>query len=721
VYIANAYKGDLLLTPGGSMGTIGGLLHQLNPPQHFTHMGIMVADHTLIRHCPAAQEQLTAKEFYTGSIDLGPFSQPAPTDGLNRDHLRYGWPGAITESIEQAYYADRYNGNLPGNISYNGDMLPDPDSPAGTSYRMHALGFNTVFDNGVEYPPLIVQPCPSLLAQMPEQEGALVISALNRVADAALQIYAHYRFYCYTNSRIGEDPQYWSPGKTVLDSLPDYIVDPNDPNFGKWRDWTGFSWSNPGKVKLKKVPNTIPGVCSTFVWQSVQNANKAGGSKIILDSAENPEPPTTGGCERRLPPDSTGDNTDNLTPDGCYLYDEASRKKVAEWWSSDDPNSLWSSIYAQTSGALPGAIRDLIGIIGRPALLVLAEAGAAVLVAELAAAIAAAGPVGAAIAAALKVAGFGLDAQLANALIQLLYDIPDDITTQVINAFAFDCVNGFPGDQHCVDTAGNHINDPLDDDNYKDHPGPGRTVSPDNIHMFWDPPAVANADEVRGIYGYNHPAQPIKGVTMKPICRKIKSTGTATITGFVKYKGKIVAGARITGACYSAIQPTQGRDRIAPFTMKVKSGGLCKLIARYVDNDGSVTGHQGRGLYGEATVPTNWKQGPYGHVIEPNTNYDVIIELLDPPQCMRRVIIEGDIHVYDGHVGGHEENTMHFKDLLMVQAGVPIYTEDPNNLGMFHWTFNISDPNAQYGLEDVAHESNSPSDQDTSANLDMEV
>jgi hypothetical protein len=719
VYIANAYKGDLLLTPGGAMGVIGGLLHQLNPPQHYTHMGIMVADNTLIRHCPAEQNQLTAKEYFTGSINLGPFSQPAPTDGLNKQHLRYGWPGAITQSVEQAYYADRYNGMLPGNIPYSGDMLPDPDSRAGTSYRINALGFNTVFDGSVEYPPLIVTPCPNLLAQN-QQTSQIVTNALNRVAEAALQIYAHYRFNCYSRAVIAEDPNFMGFGQTVLDALPDYIADPTDPNFGKWRDWTGFSWSNPHLVKVRTVPYTIPAVCSSFVWQSVRNANKAGGPKITLDSAEKPEPLDAPGCQRRLSPDYAGDTAAQYT-DGLYLYDEASRKKVAEWWSSDDPASLWSTVYAQSSGALPTVIGDLIGLIGRPAFIAAAEIGAAALEAALAAAIIAAGPVGAAVVAALANAGVVLDVQLADALIQILYDIPNDITTQVLNELTFDCVNGFPGDQSCVDAQGNPINDPLDDDNFKDHPGLGLAVSPDNIHMFWDPPVVVNADEIHGIYGWNWPAQVIKGVTMHPICRKIPSNGTATIRGLVKYKGKVVAGARITAACQSAFQPAQPPDGVRPFTMKVKSGGLYKLVARYVDADGSISGRSGRGLYGEVTVPTNWNQGPNGHVIEPNTTYDAEIELLDPPQCMRRIIIEGDIHVYDGHVGGHDENTMHFKDLLMVQAGVPKYAEDPNNPGNFYWVCDTSDPNAHYGLEDPAHESNSPSDEDTSALLDMDV
>jgi hypothetical protein len=36
----NAFKGDLLLTPGGGSGVISSLLSQLQPPQHYGHMGI---------------------------------------------------------------------------------------------------------------------------------------------------------------------------------------------------------------------------------------------------------------------------------------------------------------------------------------------------------------------------------------------------------------------------------------------------------------------------------------------------------------------------------------------------------------------------------------------------------------------------------------------------------------------------------------------------------
>ena len=35
-YVSNACRGDLLLCPGGDNGQIGGVLHQLDPPQHYS-------------------------------------------------------------------------------------------------------------------------------------------------------------------------------------------------------------------------------------------------------------------------------------------------------------------------------------------------------------------------------------------------------------------------------------------------------------------------------------------------------------------------------------------------------------------------------------------------------------------------------------------------------------------------------------------------------------
>src|SRR6266550_3476217 len=147
VYVANAYRGNLILCPGGANGQIGGLLHQLRPPQHYSHMGIMLADHDLVRHCTAEPARLTAEEYYSGHI-LG---VSAPADGLDIDHVQYGWPGTITQSAEQIFFADRYGDSLtPPGLSgpYHGSDLVDKDSPSGKAYRIAAMSFEGEFDNG---------------------------------------------------------------------------------------------------------------------------------------------------------------------------------------------------------------------------------------------------------------------------------------------------------------------------------------------------------------------------------------------------------------------------------------------------------------------------------------------------------------------------------------------------------------------------------------------
>src|SRR5262249_46524611 len=77
--IKNAFKGNLILSPGGPAGMIGGLLKQLHPPQRYSHMGLMVDDHFTLRQATSSADRLQDWDhFATGSI-LG---TPAPTDGM---------------------------------------------------------------------------------------------------------------------------------------------------------------------------------------------------------------------------------------------------------------------------------------------------------------------------------------------------------------------------------------------------------------------------------------------------------------------------------------------------------------------------------------------------------------------------------------------------------------------------------------------------------------
>ena len=111
---------------------------------------------------------------------------------------------------------------------------------------MAAVSFDGVYDDGHYFPALVVKPCPLL-------ETPQVSSALGRIADRALQIYAHYRFYCYTDGAVGSDPNYGGTPWRVPASMPDW-----DPDTLTWRDWT-----DPDDVHWLS-RSTIPGVCSSF-------------------------------------------------------------------------------------------------------------------------------------------------------------------------------------------------------------------------------------------------------------------------------------------------------------------------------------------------------------------------------------------------------------------------------------------------------------------------
>ena len=128
-YILNAKKGEILLSPG--RGLIGGLLRHVVPPQRFSHTGMIVnRSPMLFRNSTAADARYPAG---------------AGSDGFAPDILKYGWPGTITETIDEAYF---------------GHWLT---SPEGTPYFFTTLNRNTsdFRETGLAFP-MIVKPLPDI-------------------------------------------------------------------------------------------------------------------------------------------------------------------------------------------------------------------------------------------------------------------------------------------------------------------------------------------------------------------------------------------------------------------------------------------------------------------------------------------------------------------------------------------------------------------------------
>jgi hypothetical protein len=225
----NARKGDVVLAPGGN-GLIGGLLTQVNPPQKYSHSGIMSLNHQQITHCTASQQRLQA--YPTGGNWLGGENQPL--GGFQPNAVKYGWPGVLTQTVDHAIGTE---------------VFTDPDS--GTQYTL-GPSFNavptgaTIAGQFTIIPPLVVKPDPLL-------ETTAVRSLLGKVAnDADAQTgQAHYRFYCYTKPAIGEDPAEVAP--------------------------PGTGWA----------AGTFPAVCSAFIWLMMKrNGVEAEGPSVIVTTSE---------------------------------------------------------------------------------------------------------------------------------------------------------------------------------------------------------------------------------------------------------------------------------------------------------------------------------------------------------------------------------------------------------------------------------------------------
>jgi hypothetical protein len=273
--IMNARKGDTVLSPSGTSGVVSNLLHKVTPPQRYAHCGIMVQNFYTLRHCVGSDDWLG--DALVGTAITG----DKGTDGLDPEKLKYFWPGAVTQPINEAV---------------NGTWLADPDGLKDDKdnlkyYRIAAFDFYTK-DNGnneiVE--PLVVKPNPIIEAEFPQ-----IRALLHRVAEESKKINAHYRFYCYSDSSISLNPQFKAPDK-------------------------GKSWW---------ASNTIPSQCAHFIWASMSSVQDP---KIhlegpgVLTRSLDLEPVDLGQTNDKW----LAVEVDEKTLDGLYYYTEAERQNAAQ-------------------------------------------------------------------------------------------------------------------------------------------------------------------------------------------------------------------------------------------------------------------------------------------------------------------------------------------------------------------------------------------------------
>ena len=216
--IINARKGDIVLSPSGN-GAVGGLLKQVSPPQMYSHAGLMIQNFYKLRHSTGSEEWLAdaaVGKFITG--DPG-------SEGVDPDKLKYLWPGTIDQTIDQAF---------------NGSLLPDPDNLKDDNgnikqYTIKAFDSSPKLNGNTEIIyPVVVKPNP-----MVEAENLHIREQLHKVAEEGKKINGHYRFYCYTEANI---------------SLTNFS------NIYKAPDKGSGWWAS----------NTVPTVCSSFIWASAK-------------------------------------------------------------------------------------------------------------------------------------------------------------------------------------------------------------------------------------------------------------------------------------------------------------------------------------------------------------------------------------------------------------------------------------------------------------------
>lgn len=169
-HIANARKGDVIMSPG--CGLIGTLLRQVQPPQRYSHVGIMSKDFYEVRHSTASADR------YYSEVD---------EDGFNADILSWGWPGTITQSVSQAFNGQTLTDPFDVQRSVDG-FSPDPARCPGDA-----------------------DIAPALVLKPPPGAPAEARKILRQAADIALATDGHYRLYAYSNGSIVIDDDYDAP------------------------------------------------------------------------------------------------------------------------------------------------------------------------------------------------------------------------------------------------------------------------------------------------------------------------------------------------------------------------------------------------------------------------------------------------------------------------------------------------------------------------------
>ncbi|WP_394823823.1 hypothetical protein [Pendulispora albinea] len=210
-HIQNALKGDTILVRSCT-GMVSPLLGAVDPPQKFTHSGIMTKHRFEITHSTGEDDYLVKEH------PSGVFGQP--TDGFQEQALRYLWPGTVTASVREAFAGD-------------GRPVQTPEGKPWKIRGFERLQVRCPGDAQIVYPRVLKPP--------PEFEAA-TRPKLMAAADAAKTLHGHYRFHAYSSAHDTDAP------------------DPNGPQ------------PIPDASGREPLYGQTPTVCSSFVRLALKKA-----------------------------------------------------------------------------------------------------------------------------------------------------------------------------------------------------------------------------------------------------------------------------------------------------------------------------------------------------------------------------------------------------------------------------------------------------------------
>lgn len=278
-HIANAAKGDAIVVPG--CGLVGQMLRALG--QRYAHSGIMTNDGYGIRHSTANESR---------PLDHPVDGEP-PTKGYDDDVLRFGFPGTIDQTIEKAFMdAD----DIRAGLQYQtfADVIYKKN------YAEHEFGKN--FERCTEAPagfyPSVFRP--------DHRGGSTARDVLVKAAETAFAINGHYRFYAYTDGRVGN--------KSSIPTCQTSMNPWETPPCSCLAACSGLG--GPGYVSLSPYQNWPHGsratVCSSFVRNAFTDDSVRLWNPAFLTQAE---------LSAARPASALGD--------GLFVYSASSRKDVA--------------------------------------------------------------------------------------------------------------------------------------------------------------------------------------------------------------------------------------------------------------------------------------------------------------------------------------------------------------------------------------------------------